>query len=211
VIPSLDTAPANPALSWEDEVTGHLRLDPSHEEQARVMGLLVPTVAEWVQALTNRQLITATYLFWFSSFDEALAAACRHPKRYPSNAILVPRPPLQSVTWIKYYDTANVLQTWASSNYTTKTPAGPKASSGWIQPVPAATFPSTYDRPDAVEIKAVCGYGADSTDIPGALRQAMLLLLGEMFERREEAVIGTIVAAAPVQAVNLGLGYLVEV
>lgn len=212
MIASIDTAPALPALDWNNEVKGHLRLD-ADDEQARVMDVLVPAAEEWAQSLTGRQLITATWLAWYPSFYEACRPALARcaTGTFPTDAILVPRPPLQSVTWIKYYDTSNVLQTWASTNYTVKAPAGPKAPNGWIQPVPNVAFPATFVRPDAVEVKFVAGYGAEPTSVPGGLRQAMLLVLAEMFEKREISVTGTIIQDVPLAAVNLGLSYLAEV
>ena len=210
MILSLDTAPAGPALFWEDEVKGHLRVD-SDEEQARVTDVLVPAAADWVEALTNRALITQTWKVWYPSFGAACSTAWRFGTKYAPGSILLPRPPLQSVTWVKYYDSNNTIQTWAAANYTVTAPAGPKASPGWILPIPTTEYPSTYTRPDAVEIKIVCGYGLLPKHVPGGLREAMLLLVGEMFERREIAVAGTIIADAPLAAVNLALGYLVEI
>lgn len=214
MISSLDTAPVNASLDWDADIEGHLRVS-TDDERARIEGTLVPTARDWVEGLTNRQLVTATWKFWWPSFEAACASARRFgssgARKYIDGTILIPRPPLQSVTWVKYYDTANVQQTWASTNYTVTTVGGPKAGPGWLLPVPTASFPGTYDRPDAVEIKAVCGYGPEAEDVPGGLRAAQLLYLAELFERRELAVVGTIVADAPIGAVNLALPYLVEI
>jgi uncharacterized phiE125 gp8 family phage protein len=202
MIPHEDTAPAALALDWETEVKSQLRLD-TDDERARVEAILIPTVTEWIQALTNRQLITATWLFWYPSFGCAV-------NRY--GLIPVPRPPLQSVAWIKYYDAQDVLQTWDAANYTVTKPRGPKAKPGWIRPVSSTvSYPSAYGRPDAVEIKAVCGYGATYASVPPGIRQAMLLLLGELFERREETVVGSIIQDVPHGARSLGLPFLVEI
>lgn len=210
MIPHVIEGPEATALDWERDLVGQLRVD-SEEEKARVMDALVGTATGWAQRLTNRQLITATIEFWFSSFADACAKACRHPGKYSPDTILVPRPPLQSLTHIKYYDTANVLQTLASSNYTVVAPQGDDAGPAWIRPVPAAVYPNTYCRPDAVQIRVVCGYGDEAADIPAGIRQGMALYVAEMFERREMAVTGTIVAAAPIAAEQLAGMYLVEV
>lgn len=208
MISSLVDPPNAPALDWDAEVKGHLHVDIDDEE-ARVTNILIPTVTDWVEALTGRQLIDATWVCWWPSFAAACTAAAKLCK-YPLDTILIPRPPLQTVTWVKYYDTANVQQTWDSSNYTVTIPEGPKGGKAWLRPIPSALFPNTYARPDAVEIKFEAGYGAAASDVPGGLRQAMLLLLGELFIRREIAVVGTIVNNAPIGAVNLALGYAVD-
>jgi uncharacterized phiE125 gp8 family phage protein len=201
MIPSLVTAP-DKAIAWS-EMQSHLRLD-SDDERARVEGVLLPAATEWVQALTNRQLMPATFTFWYPSFEAACAAAQRHPCRYPYGTILVPYPPLQSVTWVKYYDLANSIQTWAASNYTVSAPAGPKCGPGWIAPLPFVIYPNTYFRPDAVELKVVCGYPGQST-IPGGLKASMLLHIGGQFEQRENTIV-----EAPQNAVSMALSYLVE-
>jgi uncharacterized phiE125 gp8 family phage protein len=200
---SLDTAPTGLALHWDHEVKSHLRLD-TDEERARVESLLIPTATEWVQALTNRQLLTATYVFLYSSFAEAAARG--------DGLILVPRPPLQSVVSIKYHDAGNDQQTWDPSDYVVTIPEGPKASCGIIRPASNSVFyPSTFCRPDAVEIKAVCGYGASYTNVPPGLRQAMLVLVGEMFERREHAAMGSVSHDVALNAQHLALPFVVEV
>lgn len=208
MIPSLLTAPTSPAIPWT-EVKSHLRLD-SDDEQARVEAILVPAATDWAQSLLNRQLMPATWAFWFPNFWAACAPAQRHCGRYPADSILLPYPPLQSVTWVKYYDLNNVQQTWSTSDYTVSAPAGPKCGPGWIRPVPGAIFPSTYCRPDAVEIKAVCGY-ASASAVPAGIKAGMLLHIGEQFERREQAISGTIIAEVPQNAIALALPYLVEV
>lgn len=205
MISSLTTPAAALALDWANEVKGHLRLDVD-TEKTRVESLLIPAAADWCEAVTGRQLINATWTFWWPSFDAACQPGCG--LGFPSDAIVLPRPPLGGVTHVKYYDTANAIQTWSASNYAVVAPAGPKASPGWLRPVAPATYPSTYERPDAVEIRLVAGYGASYASVPGGLKQAMLILLAELFERREEAVTGTIIQQVPVGALSLALGYL---
>ena len=209
MISTLITAPAADALDWDDDIKPHLRLD-SDDEETRVMDGLVPAATDWCESATGRQLVNATWAFQFSGFADACFAA-KQLCKYAPDTILVPRPPLVSVTWVKYYDTANVQQTWGTSNYTVSTLAGPKCGPGWIRPVPGVSFPSTYVRPDAVEIKAVCGYGAASTSVPGGLRSAMLLLLADMFENREDSISGTIINTVPTTSRVLANGYLVTV
>lgn len=205
---TLTTAPAAAALSWSAEAKGHLRVD-TDDEQTRVQDVLFPAVTDWCEGVTGRQFITATWTAWWPSFTAACGYARRHG--FPADTILMPRPPLVSVTWVKYYDTNNAIQTWASSNYTvTASPAGAKGGPGWVRPVAGTVYPSSYTRPDAVEIKFVAGYGSAYTDVPGGLRHAMLLMLGELFERREIAIAGTIIQQVPMGALQIAQGYQVE-
>lgn len=59
-------------------------------------------------------------------------------------------------------------------------------------------WPSNLDdRPDAIRVEYVAGFGPSAEDVPAPLRHAVKLLAAHRFEVREEVVIGTIVAAVP--------------
>lgn len=209
MIDTLITAPAADALDWDDDIKSHLRVD-SDDEETRVTDLLVPTVTDWCESATGRRLITQTRSYLYRSFADACSSA-RKLCKYPDGTILVGTP-LVSVTWVKYYDTSNVQQTLSASAYTVtaSTAADPKCGPGWIRLVPGQSFPATYDRPDAIDIKAVVGYGAASTNVPGGLKHAMLLYLGDLFENREDTITGTIVAQVPHTSLVLANSYLVS-
>jgi uncharacterized phiE125 gp8 family phage protein len=195
--PSLEIPPAALAVDWETEVKSQLRLN-TDEERARVESLLIPTATAFMEAHTSRQFITATWVFRYSSFAEALAGQA---------TIAIPRPPLQTLEWIKYYDASNDLQTWDATNYDVVISKGPNAPAAWIQPTAREYYPSTYAREDALEIRAVCGYGPDYSDVPPLLRQSLLTLIGELFERREHGSTEEI-TPVPLGAISLGLPYV---
>lgn len=62
-------------------------------------------------------------------------------------------------------------------------------------------WPQTYTREDAVRVTWAAGYGPAATDVPAAIRQAMLLMIGHWFENREASVVGVSVTDLPM-AVN---------
>ena len=94
---------------------------------------------------------------------------------------------MKSITSIKYYDAAGAQQTWSTDNYRDLTYHNQK---GYIEIKDGSTMPTLEDRADAVEIKFKCGYGtsSDGTDIPEAIKTAVLLILGRMYELREDSV-----------------------
>lgn len=87
----------------------------------------------------------------------------------------LPFPDVQSVT-VAYTDTANAAQTYSGSNYhMVNTPGASQ-----IVLSSTATWPSVYDRPDAVRVTMVCGFAS----VPQALKMAVLLHVGALFENR---------------------------
>lgn len=95
--------------------------------------------------------------------------------------IQLPRPRLQSVTYIKYIDINGVEQTWDASKYTVDTASEP----GMIYPVIGQTWPVVRAQPFPITIVYVCGYGADGSAVPATTRQWIRLAVCEMFENRE--------------------------
>lgn len=201
---ALVTAPVKLALDWSAEVKGHLRQD-SEDEAARVTGVAIPAAVAWVEKFTNRAMVTQTWKLYLDRFPVA------------GVPIDLPKPPLQSVTHVKYYDGSDVQQTWSASTGYEVDPAIPgtfvcadDCPPSKIWPKYGQGYPSTSGRRNAVEIQFVCGYGSSYTNVPGALRAAMLLLVGEMFERREQAIVGTITSKAEFAAENLAWPYRVN-
>lgn len=168
------------------EVIAHLRLEADTEEDM-LLDALASAAREYAEAVTARQILTAT---WQVTLD-----------RFPRNRtpLELPLPPLQSVTSIKYLDTAGVLQTWASNQYVVDKPQGPRAMDGRIYPVFGVVYPQTICREDAVTIEFLAGYG-DIADVPLALKQAMLLIVGHWYENRENVVIGQVAVEVPLAA-----------
>lgn len=102
--------------------------------------------------------------------------------------IALPRPPLQSVTSIKYYDPDNTQQTWTSTEYSVGTPTeGP----GIVYPAYNYDWPATIDRRDAVVIRYVAGFETVNA-IPARMKQAIRYLVVHYFENRDAFVTGTI-------------------
>src|SRR3990167_9642771 len=124
------------------EAKAHLRIDNSTEDT--LITTLINVATEYAEKRLSRSLISQT---WDLYLDE-----------FPSeNKIVIPFPPLQSITYIKYYDSNNIQQTWASSNYVLDTIKEPGEV---VQSSAGSGYPGTYDRPNAVNIRFIAGYGA---------------------------------------------------
>jgi uncharacterized phiE125 gp8 family phage protein len=141
---------------------------------------------EHVENLTGRALITQTLRCYLDRFP-----GC--------TAIKLPRPNLLTVTSVQYVDENGDTQTLSASDYTVDTAHLPgRILLNWD-----ATWPSTLDQPNSVIVNYTAGYGPARSDVPGALRVAMKLLIGDMYQNREASIIGTIQTDNPTVAALL--------
>lgn len=122
----------------------------------------------------------------------------RFPHRHwRDEPIVLPLPPLQSVTHVKYYDTAGSLITMvAGTEYFVDVP-----QSRITLPYGVSWPPTSYPRSQAVEVQYIAGYGDSADDVPPALRAAVKLMVGTLYEHREGIVVGTSAQELP-QAVD---------
>ena len=172
------TEPMYEPLS-ETEAKEHLRLDVSDED---------PYILALIAAARQRAELYTGIPFVSRSFGTYL-------DRFPSGEFRLACAPLISVESVKYFDTANVEQTLDPSSYYVDARSKP----GRLSPV--TSWPGTFTRPNAVSIIATAGYGT-ADNVPQLIKQAMLLMIGEMYENREESVSG-VVSEMPITAERL--------
>lgn len=177
---SLITPPADEPISIHEARDQVRRYDDFEDEFLRD---LILEAREHVEGVTGRQLITATWEIWLD--------------RFPGWWIDLPRPPLQTVSWVRYYDTADVLQTLSTDVWQFTAPAGPRGRRGRVVLKEGQSWPDHRIRPDAIRIQFVAGYGPGADAVPRALRRAMKLLIGHWYEHRE-AVAGSGRSAIPI-------------
>ena len=154
------------------EVKSFLRVDSSDEDT--LIGVLISAARAMAEAYTRRILMTTTIEEFFDGFPDY-----RNPK--DKDIIYLSRGPIQSITSVKYVDSLGDEQTVASENYRTdlvSEPARVLSENGWS---------ATKDTVNAVVARYVCGYSS-SSDVPAPIRQAMLLMIGEMYEKRQYSI-----------------------
>ena len=113
---------------------------------------------------------------------------------------------VSAVTHIKYYDSDNAQQTWASLNYVVNNEYEPCQ----INLVVDGSFPNIADRIDAIECRYTVGYGTAS-DVPDVIKQAILLTLGNWYENRMSVITGRTTTEMPMSAKFLLDTYKVQV
>lgn len=174
---ALVTAPSvNPVTLAE--VKEHLRVDTTDEDT--LIATLISAAVDYVSGrsgFTGRALVTQTWDYYLPEF--------------PANnaPILLPLPPVQSVTSVIYKDENGTEQTLATSIYGTNNASEPAA----LVVKQDQTWPETYLAWDAVKIRFVAGYaptgGGSPTDfasgVPDAIKAAIFLTVGDLYQNRE--------------------------
>ncbi len=155
-----------------EEAKAHLRLDGDADDA--YVSALVTAARERVELFLRRALITQAFEYTIDGF----------PAR---QVIDLPNPPLQSVESIKYIDTAGNVQTIAPEDYVAD------ASSNEIGRVALAWnrfWPITRCSINSVIIQFTAGYGDAGEDVPQAIRQGILIEVSNLYENREDVIIG---------------------
>jgi len=127
------------------------------------------TARQWAEKFTNRSFLNTSWRLTFDDF---------------SSDFRLPRSPASSITSIKYYDSNNAQQTLSSSYYDTDFDNEP----GRVEEAYGYTWPTVYDRMNAVEVIFVAGYGAAASSVPDAIKTAIKMLAAHMYEHREAVV-----------------------
>lgn len=151
----------------------HLRVTSADDDI--YISMLISSARKWVESVIQRRLLTQTITKYWSEWPD-------------SDGFDIPYGNLSSVTSIKYADTDNAQTTWAASNYIVDS-NNTEDRRGTVQLGYNKTYPTTTLYPvDAIEIIYVCGYGDDIGDVPGAIRQAILMLVSQTYEHREPEI-----------------------
>lgn len=176
---SLSSAPATEVVTAA-ETKAHLRIDHAADDDY-VTNFVIPAARRFAETLTHRSFITQTWILRLTGFGGG-------------GPIVLPRPPLVSVTSVAYTDSAGASQTWAASStgYVLEQPSGEHAMHATIRPAYGETYPSTRTIVDSVVITYVAGYGAASA-VPVGIKHGVLMLCEDLYRQRSSAVEGRVV------------------
>ena len=162
------TPPASEPVTLA-EAKLHVRQDLDTDDTL-ITGLIT-AAREEVERISWHALLTQT---WELVLD-----------RWPAgDAIELPRPPLQSVTSVKYTDSSGAETTWSAANYVVDTDSTP----GRIVLAYSVTWPTVVLQPTGgIRVRYVAGW-TSAANVPQAIKQALLLLVGHWYETREDTV-----------------------
>jgi uncharacterized phiE125 gp8 family phage protein len=176
----LITAPALEPVTY-DQVIHHLRMDLFDEALDESFQLyidrLIAAIRRACEAFTNRAFITQTWRQYLESWPS-------------KNYIELLKPPLQSVTHVKYTDLDGVQTTLDAASYTVDI----KSIKGRVVLIPNESWPSvSLYSSNPIEIEFVAGHGDNPEDVDAGIQHAILLQIGDLWENREDFRDGNLV------------------
>lgn len=187
----LVTAPTTEPVTLT-EAKSHLRVTTTDEDT--YITSLIGAARSLAESFLNRALLDQTWDWQLSGFRACLE---------------VPHAPLQSVSYIKYVDGTGVLRTLDPAEYTVAdalSTTGP----GRIVPAYGKSWPAVRGMPNDVTVRFLAGYGAAASSVPQPIKWAVLLILAELYARRESALVGAVINSVPYSAEALMLPYVLH-
>lgn len=157
---TLITPPAGYPVSL-DEAKAQCRVEDDASDG--LINSLIAAATEHVEIYTGRAIITQTWKLTLDAFTDS---------------IMLAKGTVASVTYVKYYDVDGVEQTVSADDYTVDISSDPQ----WIVVNSDASWPSTLDGINAVNITFVAGYST----IPPSFKHAILLLIGQWYDNRSD-------------------------
>ena len=154
--------------------------DGEHPHDAMIMAMLGAARAH-AEEFTGRSIALKTYEL---ALDE-----------FPADEIELPHPPAVRIEQVTYVTTDSagdlVEETVAAEDYTLDRYLEP----GWVTPAINTTWPTASAVINAVKVRYVAGYqvpepdssAEDADALPGAIRAALLLMVGHLYENRAAA------------------------
>jgi uncharacterized phiE125 gp8 family phage protein len=163
----LITAPASYPVT-NAEAKAQARVD-GNDENALIDTYIAAATAH-VESVTGRAIISQVWEVVLDDF---------------SDAMMLPKGPVQSITSVKYFDTAEVEQTVSASDYVLDNVSDP----AWVVKAEDATWPEVAEGVNNVIIRFVAGYST----VPPEIKAAILLAVAHFYDNRSTGNIPEVV------------------
>jgi len=150
------------------EAKTHCRVDTSTDDA--YITSLITAARQWVEEYVDRALIA----------QQLTLRLDRFPYEFE-----LPRPPMATSGTLTSTTITYTLETQATATLDTATYRVDRNDTpGRIRTVYAGTWPGHLADQNAVTVTWWAGYGPAATDVPQAIRHAILMLVGHLYERR---------------------------
>ena len=179
------TAWTTSAVATSDQKS-FMRVDFSDDDS--LIAELIKASQNVIETYLNRAITTQTLelylgrLPFYSDINYPEGTFTAPDMEYNSNFIVLPKPPVASVTHVKYFDDSDTEYTYAATNYYVDT-ISDQARIVLRQGKSWPTVTQTRNA-NAYVVKYVAGYGGAS-DVPEPIVQAIKLLTAHLYENRE--------------------------
>jgi len=173
----LKTAPTIEPITLA-EAKIHLKVDSDTTDDL-LISALISAAREACEKYTGRVFIEQSWEYVFEDFKD--------------DEIELDNPPLISVTSLTYKDISGVTETIATSVYDVDTHSYP----GSIFLKFGQLWPLVQDVENAIMVTYKAGYGATAASVPASIMAAMLLIIGHLYENREDVITGRQVNELP--------------
>ena len=154
-----------------------------------LIGELIKVAQNNVEAYTGRAITQQTLQLFLDRLpyyrDEKLREGVYTAPdlNYSADYIVLPKPPVASITHVKYYANDNTASTFAASNYFSDV----DSTSARVVLKNGVSWPTLTElrQGNAYEVQYVAGYGNSASDVPTPIIQAIKLLTTHLYENRE--------------------------
>ncbi len=170
----LVTGPSTEPLTYA-EAKAYLRLNDDSEQS--LVTSLISAARGIVEGQTWRPLISQV---WATQLDFS---------EVNTSVIRINKAPVISIDTVTYYDSNNALQTLSASNWESDIYGSPAR-------VRLKTPPIVYERMNALQVNFTAGY-ANAAAVPNDIKSALYMIIGHLYENRQDVVTGTQVNEIP--------------
>ena len=173
-----------------DEAKLHLRIPLEDDRHDVDLALKLAAAARHVEGISGRALV-------FRTLDAYL-------QDWPADGVVkLPWWPVDSITGVAYIDSAGAVQTLTVP---TDIQLDLESQPSRIAPAYGTSWPTVRIGYKAITVTYVAGYGIDGEHVPEDLKSAVLLVLGDLWENREDTTAAAGLGVARFDAVRALLG-----
>lgn len=178
---TLTTVPTAEPLALQ-EVKEYLRVDDSTDE--RIVRPFIESARKIAEEHIGRALMSQTFTLFIDAFNEVENPLWEGTRtgpylNYYKNYVVLPKPPVTSVTSVSTFNDSDTEATFASSKYYVDTAREPAR----IVLRQGETFPVALRVANAIKVVYVAGY-TSAYLVPEPIRMGMLQHIAYMYEHR---------------------------
>jgi uncharacterized phiE125 gp8 family phage protein len=151
-----------------------------HDDEDDLITDLIAAAVSMVEDYCGRAIMTQTWRLTLPEFEDR---------------IILPRGPVQTISSFTHLDAAGDSQTVDAAIYAQDFDADPQA----LERQPAQVWPAVGEFVNPVTVVYVSGYAV----VPGAIKQAILMLVANWYKNRETLLTGATVAEMPLGTMSL--------